>query len=417
MTAAPTTALPGRGWLGLAMRLFRGSWLDDRPWRTILIYSVLAALPLLIWIHLACARGGFWRAWRLQAPLPPDGSLRRRIVAVVPARNEVEGIGAAVTSLLNQRDCGSIRVVVVDDGSTDGTAETATAAAAAVGASERLTVIPGKPLAAGWTGKLWAMAQGVEVAMRHEPDYLLFTDADIQHDATNVASLVVNAERHGRDLVSYMVRLSTATLAERCLIPAFVFFFLKLYPPAWIASSRHRTAGAAGGCVLLRPRALERMGGLQSIRGEIIDDCALARHVKRSGGSIWLGLTPTTHSIRVYGTFGQIGAMISRTAFNQLRHSYRLLIGTLLGLLVTYLLPCLLMLAPVAGARWLGAAAWLVMSICYWPMVRFYRLSPAWSVCLPLIACFYAGATCNSALQHFLGRGGQWKGRVQDSRA
>jgi hopene-associated glycosyltransferase HpnB len=380
-------------------------------------YSVAASIPLLIWLFLLFARGGFWRAGRLLAPLPPDPTLAKRVIAVVPARNEAEGIGQAVTSLLEQQFAGSLHVIVVDDASTDGTAAVAMKAAAASGAPERLTVIRGTPLPVGWTGKLWAMAQGVEAATALQPDFLLFTDADIHHDPRNVATLVTLAEARQKDLVSFMVRLSTATFAERCLIPAFVFFFFKLYPPAWLGSEKSNTAAAAGGCVLLRPQALARMGGLEAIRSRIIDDCALAAAVKRSGGRIWLGLTPQTRSLRIYGSFAEIGNMISRTAFNQLRHSYTLLALTLLGLAVTYVAPVLALLAPDPIARYLGALTWALMSVCYWPMIRFYGLARGWSLCLPAIALFYGGATLHSALRYALGRGGQWKGRVQDSRA
>lgn len=379
-------------------------------------YTAAASVPLLIWLFLLFARGGFWRAARLLAPLPPDPTLSKKVVAVVPARNEAEGIGPAVTSLLQQQFAGALHVIVVDDASTDDTAGIATQAAAAIGASSSLTVIRGTPLPPGWTGKLWAMAQGVEAAGALQPDFLLFTDADIQHDPHNVATLVTHAEAQQRDLVSFMVKLSTATFAERCLIPAFVFFFFKLYPPAWVAADRSNTAAAAGGCVLLRPRALARMGGLCAIRTRIIDDCALAAGVKLSGGRIWLGLTPHTHSLRIYGSFAEIGTMISRTAFNQLRHSYMLLALTLLGLAVTYVAAPLLLLAPDPVARALGAITWALMSVSYLPMVRFYGLSPGWSLCLPAIALFYGGATLHSAMRYALGRGGQWKGRVQDVR-
>jgi hopene-associated glycosyltransferase HpnB len=196
-----------------------------------------------------------------------------------------------------------------------------------------------------------------------------------------------------------------------------VFFFLKLYPPAWIASPRSKVAGAAGGCMLIRPAALARAGGLAAIRGRIIDDCALAHAVKSSGGRIWLGLARQTRSLRVYGSFAEIGAMISRTAFNQLRHSYLLLAGTLLGLLATYLAPPLLLLARRPEAMALGGAAWLLMTLCYLPMIRFYRVSSAYALLLPAVALFYAGATVHSAVQYAAGRGGKWKGRAQDVRS
>ena len=373
-----------------------------------------AALPPAIWLYLLFARGRFWQPRTLPQA---TGSVRARVVAVVPARNEAEHIGRAVGSLLSQHWDGEVHVIVVDDGSTDDTAGQAQHAAAAAGAAGRLTVIPGAPLAAGWSGKLWAMSQGVAAAGHLAPDYLLFTDADIEHAADSVASLVAQAERQRRDLVSVMVRLSSATWAERCLIPAFVFFFFKLYPPRWIAARAARTAGAAGGCILIRPAALERAGGLEAIRGQIIDDCALAARVKGSGGSLWLGLSQRTRSLRVYGSFAEIGAMISRTAFNQLRHSWGLLAASLTGLAVTYVAPPLLLATGAPLCMALGALAWALMTLCYLPMVRFYRLSPLYALLLPAVALFYAGATVHSALRYATGRGGQWKGRAQDARA
>jgi len=258
------------------------------------------------------------------------------------------------------------------------------------------------------------MSQGVAAAARMAPDYLLFTDADIHHAPENVAALLTIAEAQSRDLVSFMVKLRRDTFAEKTLIPAFVFFFLLLYPPAWIARADRRIAGAAGGCILLRPAALERIGGLRAIRSEIIDDCALARAVKDAGGSIWLGLTRSARSIRSYGSFTEIGRMISRTAFNQLRHSYALLTATIAGLILTYLLPPLSLLSGRPVAMTLGATGWILMSLAYAPVVRFYRQSPLWSVCLPAIAMFYAAVTIHSAVQYSLGRGGRWKGRIQD---
>ncbi len=377
-----------------------------------------AAIPLLIWLYLLCARGGFWRASRALNRANPGSAPAKSVVAVVPARNEAASIGAAVTSLLQQRLAGGLHIVVVDDGSTDGTADAALQAAARLGTAcaARLQVVHGAALPSGWTGKLWAMSQGVDAAAALDPDYLLFTDADIVHEPDTVAALVAHAHEQQRDLVSYMVLLSVQTAAERCLIPAFVFFFFLLYPPRWIAASGSASAGAAGGCILLRPQALQRIGGLSALRGQIIDDCALARAVKDAGGRIWLGLTRSARSLRRYGSFAEIGSMISRTAFNQLRHSYLLLLATLLGLAVTYLAPPLLLLTGDPIAMACGAAAWALMSACYLPMVRFYRLCALWSVCLPVIAVFYAGATVHSALQYRLGRGGHWKGRTQDSR-
>jgi hopene-associated glycosyltransferase HpnB len=381
-----------------------------------MIAHALAALPLLIWLYLLLARGGFWRTSTQLSPAAPEHDLAAKVVAIIPARDEAAVVGDCVKSILQQSYSGAIHVIVVDDASSDGTAQVAGEAAASIGASARLTVLAGAPLASGWTGKLWAMTQGADAAAAFEPDYLLFTDADIHHRPDNIAALVGHAEAHALDLLSYMVELSVATPAEKFLIPAFVFFFLQLYPPRWIASRRLRTAGAAGGCMLMRPQALALSGGLQAIRSRIIDDCALARRIKAAGGSIWLGLTHTAASTRRYGSLTEIVRMISRSAFYQLHHSYLLLGATIIGLAVTYVLPPLLLVCGDPVSRALGLSAWALMSITYAPMIRFYRLSPLWSLCLPVVAVFYAGATIHSALLYGLRRGGRWKGRNQDLR-
>lgn len=375
---------------------------------------VVAAVPALIWLYLLLARGGFWRVSRQFAPLPADHNLAKKVVAIIPARNEAAVIGDAVRSLLQQDYGGSIHVIAVDDGSTDATHAAAIEAAASIGALARLSVMTGSPLPPEWSGKVWAMSQGVVAALELSPDYLLFTDADIYHERDDVAALVTHAEVQDRDLVSCMVKLEAASVAERLLIPAFVFFFLMLYPPAWVASPRSRVAAAAGGCMLIRPQALGCIGGLRAIRSQIIDDCALARAVKAAGGSIWLGLTRNARSTRAYGSHVEIGRMISRSAFNQLRHSYLLLAVTLAGLFFTFLLPVLLLLSAHPLSIALGAAAWILMSLGYLPMLRFYGLSALWAPCLPATALFYAGATVHSAVQYALGRGGNWKGRIQD---
>jgi hopene-associated glycosyltransferase HpnB len=374
----------------------------------------VAAIPLIIWAYLLFGRGGFSRVSKLYVPSPVNIPLDKRIAVVIPARNEAEVIGQALTSLFEQDFPTPLHIFLVDDNSTDGTAEVAKLAAQRSGHADSLTVIAGQPLAPGWTGKLWAQSQGVARADLLQPDYLLLTDADIVHSRHSVAELVAIAESRQCDLVSYMVKLACVSFAEKALIPAFVFFFLKLYPPAWIAAKHAKAAGAAGGCILIRPIALQRLGGLAAIRNEMIDDCALAKAVKRTGGRIWMGLTGTTASIRSYGTFGEVGRMVSRTAFNQLQHSTPLLAGTVVGLFLTYLLPPALLFSGDRISVALGAAAWLLMTLAYLPMVRFYNRSWVWALSLPLVACFYLGATVHSAAQYWRGKGGEWKGRLQD---
>ncbi len=375
----------------------------------------LAALSLLIWVYLAFAHGGFWKVSRLvvSEDAPVSSDRLPVIAAVVPARNEADVVGRCIASLLRQRGV-HIHIVLVDDGSTDGTSQAAAAAGPEPADSTRLKILQGQPLPEGWSGKLWAVQQGIQQAQALNPDFFLLTDADILHSPDNIQNLAAIAKAGNHDLVSVMVKLHCETLAERALIPAFVFFFLMLYPPAWIANPRRKTAGAAGGCILIRRSALEKAGGIPAIRHEIIDDCALARRVKDSGGSVLLGLSADTRSVRPYGSFAAIGRMISRAAFNQLRHSTLLLFGTLLGLAITYVAPPALLLSGHRVPAWIAASAWLLMASCFLPTIRLYRLNPLWSLGLPAIAVFYMGATLHSALKFWTGRGGEWKGRVQD---
>jgi hopene-associated glycosyltransferase HpnB len=370
----------------------------------------LAIAVVAIWLWLLVGRGGFWRL----RDAPPEGKLPApapRVAIVVPARNEAAVVGRAIASLAAQRYPGDFHIYLVDDHSDDGTADAARAEASA----NRLTVISAAPLPSGWTGKLWAVSQGVAAAAQFTPDYLLLTDADVVHPAENLASLVARAATGGHDLVSYMATLECQSAAERALIPAFVFFFFLLYPPTWIRNPRRATAGAAGGVMLIRRDTLERIGGITAIRGELIDDCALARAVKQDGGRVWLGLSAGTHSIRGYTTLAEIGGMISRTAFTQLRHSALLLAGTVAGLALTYLAPPALTLTAHGAARIGGAIAWGLMSAAYLPALRYYRRSPLWAPLLPVVAGFYMGATIHSAVAYWRGVGGRWKGRVQDA--
>ena len=383
-------------------------------------------LTLLIWTYLVFARGGFWRIH--PAAVPTVSAENRvqanpvRIAVIVPARNEADVVGQAIRSLLWQSPQNAIHIFLVDDGSTDSTAQAARETAMAIDQADSLTVIPGTPLPPGWSGKLWALEQGVKLARQANPDFFLFTDADIEHAPDGLSSLVAIARSGPYDIASFMVKLHCQTLAEKLLIPPFVYFFFKLYPPAWIANPRHSAAGAAGGCILIRPAALERAGGIAAIRQEVIDDCSLAARVKQAGGRLWLGTSAATRSIRPYGGFSEIGRMISRSAFSQLRHSTLLLLLSAIGMAATYLLPPALVLGGVlsghlAAAAWgVGAAAtaWLLMIVSYIPVLRLYRLSPLWALALPLAAIFYMGATFHSAGKYWSGRGGQWKGRIQD---
>jgi hopene-associated glycosyltransferase HpnB len=373
---------------------------------------------LSVWAYLLFARGAFWkvRAFDADADRVEPLSKWPSVVAIVPARNEASTIEDAIHSLLKQNYPGQFSVVLVDDDSDDGTADAAHRAADALDQADRIMIHAAAPLPAGWTGKLWAISQGLAHLTTEPPDFFWFTDADVVHAPDTLRRLVSRALRDQLDLASLMVLLQAKTLPERFLIPAFLFFFLKLYPPRWIADPSTRTAGAAGGCILLRRRALERIGGFASIRDEVIDDCALAHAVKRTGGRIWMGLTRASRSIRVYASFAEIERTIARTAFTELRYSALLLAATAAGLALTYFVPVALLFVSNHVARNIGILTWAAMAAAFVPTLRFYRCSPFWAPLLPFIALFYLGATLDSAVRYWLGRGGAWKSRAQAPR-
>ncbi len=371
-----------------------------------MIRDAIGGLALVIWLFLVLGRHGFWLTReRDTRDIPADPVAWPAVVAVVPARDEADVIARSIGSLAAQDYPGSFRIVLMDDSSSDGTGDIARGLG-----SDRVEVVRGLPLAAGWTGKLWAVAQGVERAGK-APVWLWLTDADIDHVPDTLRTLVARGEAGGLALVSLMAKLRADTIAERMLIPAFVFFFQMLYPFG-LVNRPTGLGGAAGGCMLVRRDALEAAGGIAAIRNALIDDCALGALLK-TRGRIWLGLTDRSRSIRPYDGFGAVAAMISRSAYAQLRYSPFLLIGTLAGLALVYAAPPLLALFAHGVARIAGIAAWALMAVAFQPMLAFYRRSPLWGVALPAIAAFYAGCTLLSAWQHARGRGGMWKGRAQ----
>ena len=369
------------------------------------------------WLTRAVARGRFWdaRADRLCPPQPdadaPD------VHVVVPARDEADVIGRTLRSLLRQRYAGRVAITCVDDRSSDATAAIARTVAAEDGANERVTIVTARPRPDGWTGKVWALAEGVAAAGEAgaQPAFWWFSDADVEHDADTLARLVATALADERDCVSQMVALSCVTGWERLLIPAFVYFFRLLYPFAWVNDPLRATAGAAGGCVLLDDALLVRIGGLARISGELIDDCSLATAVAREGGTLWLGLTSRSRSVRPYIGLAPIWSMVARTAYTQLRYSPFLLAGTVAGMLLLYAAPVAAVALGLARRRpalaLAGLVAWGVMSAAYAPTVRLYR-QPLWrALTLPLAGLLYTAMTIDSARRHARGQGGTWKGR------
>ncbi len=380
--------------------------------------AAAGTLTLAIWLWLVFLNGRFWQAdQRLDFTLP-EATNAPRVVAVLPARNEADVVGRCVASLLSQDYAPPLHLVLVDDGSTDGTAEAARAAAAALGASDRLTVLTGATRPPGWTGKLWAVSQGVAFAeaLTPQPDHLLLTDSDIGHEPGHLKALVAKAMVGRLDLVSIMVRLHCRSRVERLLIPPFVYFFQKLYPFPRVNNPADRMAGAAGGCMLVRREALARAGGIAAIRGELIDDCALGRLIKAQG-PIWLGLSARTESLRPYEGFGDIWSMVARSAYRQLRHNPLLLLGTVAGMAVTYIAPYACIIAWIVSgdgaAGLLGLSATSLMLVSYLPTLRLYGLSFLWALSLPLAGALYGAMTFGSAWNHWRGRGGAWKGRVE----
>lgn len=376
---------------------------------------IIAALALGIWIYLLAFRGGFWlardRENRDRRAIPTDGDWPS-VVAIIPARNEALALPRTLSSLSAQNYPGRFSIVVVDDESTDGTGAIARQLAATL--DREVTVLRGEPLPPDWTGKVWAMRQGIAHAetMADLPDYLLLTDADIEYPPDAIARLVAGAKASRTVLTSLMVKLNCESLAERALIPAFVYFFQMLYPFAWVNKANAKTAAAAGGCMLVDRGALARAGGIAKIRSALIDDCALARLLKAEA-PIWLGLSDDVLSLRTYPRFADIRRMVARSAYAELNYSPVLLLGTALGMVLTYFAaPFLAIFAPFP-ANAVAALAWALMMLTFLPILRFYRVSELWAVAFPLIAAVYLGFTLDSAFQHWRGRGGTWKGRSQ----
>ncbi|MCX5379878.1 glycosyltransferase [Streptomyces sp. NBC_00091] len=382
---------------------------------------IAAYASLAAWLWLTLAQGMFWRT---DVRLPPRTAPARwpSVTIVVPARDEAEVLPRSLPSLLAQDYPGEAEIVLVDDGSSDGTAALARRLAAEQPGLPLTVVSPEDP-PPGWTGKLWALRHGIAHARRATtagPEYLLLTDADIAHEPDSLRELVAAATSARLDLVSQMARLRVASFWERLVVPAFVYFFAQLYPFRRINRPTARTAAAAGGCVLLRTEAAVRAGIPDSIRQAVIDDVSLARAVQRSGGRIWLGLAERVDSVRPYPALGDLWRMVSRSAYTQLRHQPLLLAGTVAGLALVYLVPPAALLAGLAGppsagstaTAWAGGLAWLLMAGTYLPMLRYYRQSAVLAPLLPFTALLYLLMTVDSAVQHYRGRGAAWKGRT-----
>lgn len=398
-----------------------------------------------IWLYLLGFRGQFWCSDECLPESVAEVEDLPSVCAVVPARNEVDVLPVSLRSLLTQNYPGSYTVILVDDHSTDGTAKIACEVARKLDKTEQLQVLQAHPLPTNWTGKLWALQQGIQYAqtLTPRPDYFLLTDADIDRDPQNLRQLVAKARQDDLDLVSLMVKLRCESFWEKFLIPAFIFFFEKLYPFRWVNDPNKRTAAAAGGCILISRKALKRIGEMAAIKNALIDDCALAQAVKLgrspqpslkrgaclglffqgderesedNRGRIWLGLSDSTRSLREYSSLATIWDMVARTAFTQLYYSLWLLLGTAIAMTLVYIVPPIAALFGGLTGHWLiaiaGCSTWFLMSYAYLPTIRYYECSPLWALSLPAIALFYTLMTLDSALRYWQKRGGAWKGRV-----
>jgi hopene-associated glycosyltransferase HpnB len=381
-----------------------------------MILEITAFVALAIWSYLAIGRGGFWRLTERDDSDPPPPATWPRVAIVIPARDEAPVIGECLSSLLRQDFPGPCSVVLVDDNSTDGTADIARHVAGECDRDNRLTIVIGAPLPEGWTGKLWAVRQGmVEARSRGSVDYFLLSDADIVYAPEMLRWLVSHTLAREALLTSFMVKLCCDSRAERFLVPAFVFFFQMLYPFPWVNRRSHAVAAAAGGCILVRASSLQEIGGIETIRNALIDDCALAQKLKAKG-PIWLGLTERVTSIRSYPNWSDIAQMVSRSAYAQLGYSSIQLAGTVVAMTLTFIVPPVAAVTGSAYASFAGLAAWAIMALLFIPTLRMYGV-PRWrAVALPAIAFSYLMFTLDSAWQSIRGKGGFWKGRFQAAR-
>lgn len=379
---------------------------------------ILVILSLIIWLYLITFHGQFWLC--NQYLKAQEIVSKPKISVIIPARNEAKVLRISLTSIANQDYQGEFNINLIDDQSTDDTQKIATEISQQFSPLVNINIIQGQDLPQGWTGKLWAMKQGIDYAKKtFQPDYFLFTDADIEHSKNNLTQLVAKAEKDNLELVSLMVLLRCQSFWEKLLIPAFVFFFQKLYPFPWVNNPQKKTAAAAGGCILISAKALDRIGGIEVLKEALIDDCTLANFVKKTlpqNKSIWLGLTDQIYSLRSYPDFKTIFNMVARTAFTQLNYSLLLLFGTIIGMFITYLIPPLGLIVGIFNHNLLliilSSLTWLLMAIAYYPTLKLYKLSFLWSFNLPLIGFLYNLMTFDSALRYWQGEKSKWKGRV-----
>ena len=367
--------------------------------------TFLALSALVAWLIILLLP---WQPWRNRhvleklVVLQSESSDLLDITVVIPARNEAAIIGKTLAALAMQGV--GLQVILVDDCSSDGTAEIARQIP---GLS--LTIVSGEPPPSGWAGKLWALEQGVR---RVQTTYTLILDADIYLAPGVIQALKNVAVVHARPFVSVMARLPMGSFYEKLLTPAFIYFFKMLYPFSLANSAWRMFASAAGGCIFLETRLFNAIHGLESIRNALIDDCALAKQVKQAGFRTWTGQSLSVVCIRSYAGLGELWNMVARSAFTQLNYSLAILLLCSFILLLLFITPPLVLLVQDQSTRYLGLAAWTVMSLTYLPTLIFYRRSPFWVLALPLVGALYLGMTWSSALRYWQGERSRWKDRT-----
>ena len=372
-------------------------------------YLILVVLSTLLWVGFVMLP---WRPWSNRqvfdsmAGVNGDSALDE-ITVLIPARNESEVIQHTLQSVIKQGT--GLKIILIDDNSEDATVEKSRQMRLS-----GLRIIQSPPLPAGWSGKLWALEQG---RLHVTTPYTLLLDADIELARGIITALREKMHTQGLSFISLMAAPSMTSGWEKMLMPAFVHFFKVLYPFARVNSNHTRIAAAAGGCILLETRLLDQIGGFESIKSAVIDDCALARRVKSQGSKIWLGLTHSVKSVRSYQQLREIWDMVARTAFAQLHYSVGILLLCTLVMVLVYQVPVIMVASSNILIRQLALISLAIMFLTYVPILRFYDRSAAWALGLPLVAALFLAMTWTSAIRYWRGERTRWKGRIYQCQA
>lgn len=357
---------------------------------------------LVIWVGILLLPWRPWSTAEAMDPVDPKEGNFSDVTVLIPARNEASFIISTLQGLCNQGQ--GLKIILIDDQSDDETVQIAQSLDL-----EDLRIITGQPLPLGWSGKLWALEQGRRYV---DTELTLLLDADIELAPGLLQALCWKMKNEGLGMVSLMAQLRMVGFWEKLLMPAFIYFFKLLYPFQLSNSPGKRVAAAAGGCILIRTRLIEELGGFAPIKSTLIDDCALAREIKSRGGKTWTGLTHSVQSLRRYTNLASIWTMVARTAFTQLQYSIALLLLCSIIMIIAFVIPLMGLFAPSHRVALLSVSTLAIMMFSYSPTLRYYGLSSAWSLTLPGVGLLYLMMTWTSAVRYMLGERSHWKGRV-----